>query len=94
MVPQYFNILSKFNLLENLCIVLQIYAQSDVRCKGLSQYISCLRNYTHTQLNPYLYYLIHAKVLSYLRREAQPSVLNMIKHDCSSVLKDFKYAAL
>ena len=34
-------------------------------------------------------------VLSYLKREAQPSVLdNMIKHDCSSVLKDFKYAAL
>ena len=33
-------------------------------------------------------------VLSYLKREAQPSVLDMIKHDCSSVLNDFKYAAL
>ena len=33
-------------------------------------------------------------VLSYLKREAQPSVLDMIKHDCSSVLNDFKYVAL
>ena len=33
-------------------------------------------------------------VLSHLKREAQPSVLDMIKHDCSSVLNDFKYAAL
>ena len=42
-----------------------------------------------------MYYLIHEKeCLSYLKREAQPSVLDMIKHDCSSVLNDFKYAAL
>ena len=34
-VLQYFNILSKFNLLENLYIVLRIYAQSDVRFKRL-----------------------------------------------------------
>ena len=32
--------------------------------------------------------------LSDIKREAQPSVLDMIKHDCSSVLNDFKYAAL
>ena len=36
------------------------------------------------QLN--MYYLIHEKsVLSYLKREVQPSVLDMIKRDCSSV---------
>ena len=34
-VLQYFNILSKLKLLENLYIVLQIYAQCEVRCKGL-----------------------------------------------------------
>ena len=32
--------------------------------------------------------------LSDIKREAQPTVLDMIKHDCSSVLNDFKYAAL
>ena len=37
-VLQYFNILSKLKLLENLYIVLQIYAQCEVRCKGLNIY--------------------------------------------------------
>ena len=52
-VPQYFNISSKFNLFENLCIVFQIYAQSDVRCKVYNSSChksSCLCNYTQTQI--------------------------------------------
>ena len=32
---QYFNIYQKLKLRENLYIVLQIYAQCEVRCKGL-----------------------------------------------------------
>ena len=52
-VPQSFNISSKFNLLENLCIVLQIYAQSDVRCKVYnSTFHVCVTIPIH-KLNPY-----------------------------------------
>ena len=52
-VPQYFNISSKFNLFENLCIVLQIYAQSDVRCKVYkSTFHVCVTIPIH-KLNPY-----------------------------------------
>ena len=52
-VPQSFNISSKFNLLENLCTVLQIYAQSDVRCKVYnSTFHVCVTIPIHI-LNPY-----------------------------------------
>ena len=53
-VPQYFNISSKFNLIENLCIVLQIYAQSDVTCIKVynSTFHVCVAIPIH-KLNPY-----------------------------------------